>query len=486
MDEVIESVAPKLEAAIGAWRREHRLPGIVAGVASRDGLRWWHSAGFADIEAGRRGDQRTLHRVASITKTFTATAVLQLRDEGRLRLDDPAVRHLPELERLENPHGSHDDLTIRRLLMHTSGLQGELPWQDLDRFWFYPAAQIPELLHLGAVRTQPEAGYKYSNFAYELLGLLVERVAGRPFTEHVRESILDPLGMSDTTWFTNEDQAARRAVGYDARIHDDTPRRARPLEDGLFVADGGLWSTAEDLGTWIGHQLRADPARPRGGDLVLAGRTMLEMHRPTWVVDPKWEEAQGLGFYGTRKGETIVVGHAGSLHGFQSNVSFSATGKLGVVVLLNGIGSATKLAMQLMELLLPAAAEADDRREVEPFTPSPEAWRELLGAYRDPEFNDDLLVEWRNGKLIARDTDATSPDRELRPTHDPLAFLVDGGRHDAELLVFARGDDGRIDRCNLAGYPMIRVDLVREPLDPEIGTPPGAGPTASPGVIQAP
>ena len=97
--------------------------------------------------------------MASITKTVTATAVMQLREAGAFRLDDPAIRFIPELERLVNAHGSLDDLSIRRLLMHTSGLQGELPWQDLDRFWFYRPDQLGEILHLGAVRTLPEAGY---------------------------------------------------------------------------------------------------------------------------------------------------------------------------------------------------------------------------------------------------------------------------------------------------------------------------------------
>ena len=143
MDEVIASVAPALQAKIGAYRRKHRLPGVVAGIASRDGLRWWHATGFADLESGRSADQRTLYRVASITKTVTATAVLQLRDAGRLRLDDPVVRYLPELERLADPHGTIEDVTIRRLLMHTSGLQGEVPWQDNERFWMYTTEELP-------------------------------------------------------------------------------------------------------------------------------------------------------------------------------------------------------------------------------------------------------------------------------------------------------------------------------------------------------
>lgn len=464
MDDVIASVAPALQAKLGAFRREHRLPGIVAGIATRDGLRWWHATGFADIEAGRRADEHTLYEIASITKTITATTVLQLRDEGAFRLDDPAVRYLPELERLENPHGSLDDLTIRRLLMHTSGLQGEVPWQDLDRFWLYRPDELAAILPKGSVRRPPEAAYKYSNFAYELLGLLVERVAGRPFAEHARATVLEPLGMTDTTWHPDEDQVTRRAIGYDARHHDDTPRRARILDADLFQADGGLWSTVEDLGRWIGQQLRAEPGLERGDGQVLAGRTLIEMHRPTWVTDPKWLEAQGLGWYGSRRGETILVGHGGSLWGFQTNVSFSVTGKVGAIVLMNGIGNPSKLARELLDVLLPAIAEAKDRAEVEPFVPAPDALRALLGAYRDPEFGDDLLVEWRDGRLVMRDTDPEAPDRELRATSDPLLFLVEGGRHDAEALAFARDDDGRVDRVNLAGYPLIRVDLLREPI----------------------
>jgi CubicO group peptidase (beta-lactamase class C family) len=465
MDDVIASIAPTLEAKIGAYRREHRLPGIVAGIASRDGLRWWHSTGFADLESGRRADQRTLYRVASITKTITATAVLQLRDEGRFRLDDPVVRFLPELAQVADPHGSIEDVTIRRLLMHTSGLQGELPWQDLDRFWLYRPEEIAGILHLGAVRTAPEAGHKYSNFAFELLGLLVERIAGRGFAEHVRASILDPLGMTDTTWDpdSDTDRGSRKATGYDARDHADTPKQARDMDSGLFLADGGLWSTAEDLGRWLGQQLRADPSLERGDGDVLSGRTLAEMHRPTWLTDPAWKEAQGLCWYGTRNGETILVGHSGSLWGFQTNVSFSASGKVGALVLLNGIGSAAKLSRQLIDALLPALREAEDRAEVAPFVAVPDAFGELLGTYRDPEFGEDSRVEWRDGKLVLVSTDPDEPPRELRATDDPLVFLITGGRPAEEAMVFSRGSDGKVDRANAAGYPMMRVDLVRDP-----------------------
>jgi CubicO group peptidase (beta-lactamase class C family) len=465
IDAVVDGLASTLQAKIGAYRREHRLPGIMAGIATRDGLRWSYASGFADIESGRRPDARTLYRVASITKTVTATAIMQLRDEGRFRLDDPIVRFLPELERITNAHGPIEDLTIRRMLMHTSGLQGEVPWQDTEHFWMYRPEELAGILHLGAVRSPVEVDRKYSNFAYELLGLLIERVSGRAWPDYVRAEILDPLGMRDTVPDPNADpdHAARRATGYDGRLYDDTPPVARDLDEATFQADGGLWSTAEDLGRWIGQQLRADPAAERGEGQVLAGRTLAEMHRPTFVAKADWTMASGLCWYGTRAGETILIGHSGSLNGFQTNISFSTSGKVGAVVLLNGIGNAAKLARELVEALLPALRELEDRAEVEPFKPVPGAYRELLGAYRDPEFGDDTFIEWRDGTFVLRSDDPSEPPHELEPTDDPLVFTIKGGRPGGEALVFGRGPDGRIDRCHAAGYPLIRLDLRRDP-----------------------
>ena len=97
------------------------------------------------------------------------------------------------------------------------------------------------------------------------------------------------------------------------------------------------------------------------------------------------------------------------------------------------------------------------------YVPVPDAWRELLGVYRDPEFGDDSVVEWRDGKLVLLGDKPDDPPRELVPTDNPLVFTVLGGRPGGEPLVFARGENGRIDRCNLAGYPAMRVDLMRPP-----------------------
>ena len=463
MDEVIASVAPPLESKVRAYRRKHRLPGIAAGLATRDGLRWWLASGFADLETGRPPDHRTLFRIASITKTFTATAVLQLRDEGKFRLDDPAVRYLPELSSVQDPRGRIEDLTIRRLLMHTSGLQGEPPWRDLDRRWMYRSEELLEVLSLARVTLPPEVDLKYSNLGFQLLGLIVERIAERPYTEHVRASILDPLGMSDTVWDPDEGQASRQAVGFDARRHDDRPSPARQLDSHVFEAYGGLWSTLEDLGTWVGQQLRTDASLERGDGQVLRGSTLAEMHRPSFISRDDWTEAQGLCWYGTRSGETILIGHAGATWGFTSTVSFAPRDGVGAIVLVNGMADADTLARELIDVALPAIREARDRAEVPPFARLPDAWRELLGTYRDPELGLDFIVEWRDGKLVLLTGSSEAPSHDLEPTAEPLAFTIRGGWQSGEALVFSRGPAGLIDRCNVGGFPAMRVDLLRPP-----------------------
>ena len=129
-----EDVASKLEAKTASFVKEHRLPGAAVGIVHGDALAWFAGVGFADIAEHRAPDVTTLYRVASITKTFTGTAIMQLRDEGLLHLDDPAVVHLPELASGVSPFGALETVTIRRMLSHESGLQGDPPGTD----WWVP------------------------------------------------------------------------------------------------------------------------------------------------------------------------------------------------------------------------------------------------------------------------------------------------------------------------------------------------------------
>ncbi|MGH3142790.1 MAG: serine hydrolase domain-containing protein, partial [Gaiellales bacterium] len=120
------------EAKAASFVKENRLPGAAVGIVHEDKLVWSKGIGFADVKKKRRADTKTLYRIASITKTFTATAVMQLRDEGKLALDDPLVNYLPELASARSTFAPIEGLTIRRLLSHESGLQSEPPDADFS------------------------------------------------------------------------------------------------------------------------------------------------------------------------------------------------------------------------------------------------------------------------------------------------------------------------------------------------------------------
>ena len=314
----IGDVASKLEAKAASFVKEHRLAGAATGIVHGDSLAWFDGVGFAEIATRRALDVTTLYRVASITKTFTGTAILQLRDEGTLNLDDPAVLHLPELASMTSPFGALETVTIRRMLSHESGLQGDPPGTD---WWVpeYEGSAERNLARVGEVTTTvpPNTQQKYSNLAYQLLGEIVARRSGVPYREYVRTRILEPLGMHGSGFEPLPDTLLdRRATGYAARfLSDELDLASLPP---TVWAEGGLWSSVEDLGRWLSFQFREDGGA-REGAQILAGETLKEMHKARYLGDDRWTEAWCISWYAARKGEVIWIQHAGGLNGFITN-----------------------------------------------------------------------------------------------------------------------------------------------------------------------
>src|SRR6266566_3802785 len=221
--DLVAAGGPQFEAALVSFVADNRLPGGVAGVVYGDELAWSAGAGFADLAARRAADPAMLYAIASITKTFTGTAIMQLRDAGQVDLDDPAVAWLPELRQAVSPFGPIEGVTIRRMLSHESGLPAEPPGTD----WTIPAYQgDPEqtLRRAGeiAVTLAPNAEHKYSDLAYQLLGAIVTRASGIPYPNYMQEAILQPLGMAATAFAPlSAGMAARCATGYDWRALSD-------------------------------------------------------------------------------------------------------------------------------------------------------------------------------------------------------------------------------------------------------------------------
>lgn len=459
--EPLAAVRSALDATVAAFVSANRLPGASVGIVVDQGLAWSTSVRAVDDDRMGAPDNGTLYRIASITKTFTATAIIQLRDEGRLALDDPLTRHLPECAAVRNPFGPIEQVTLRRILRHTSGLQVEAPGPDPRQVARPTMAETLAVLDRAIIAIPPDTAYKYSNLGFDLLGEVICRIAGRDFGDYLEAGILGPLGMTTTSLEPPPEVADRRARGYDPALSNASFRPARVLGPGSGDASGGLWSSVDDLARWLAQQFRTDAASGRGPGQVLAGASLAEMHRAAFVSEPDLTAAQGLGWKIGRHGETVLVGHGGLLNGFNTRIDFSPDDRVGAIVLFNGIGipqSAADLSRSLLSLVVPAVRSAP-RPEASRGKPSavlPEAWGELVGRYVDAPFGEAISIELRDrGLVLVNEEDGRI--QALVPTDDPVRFRFTAGRRAGEDLLFLRDDRGVIDGLNAAGDPMIRL-----------------------------
>jgi CubicO group peptidase (beta-lactamase class C family) len=445
--------AARYEATTASFVKEHRLPSAAVGIVHGEELVWSAGIGHADRASARPASARTLYRIASITKTITATAVMQLRDEGKLALDDPAVTYLPELADARSPLGPIEGLTIRRMLSHESGLQSEPPGADWSAVTYEDdpgrnLARASEIALTVPVSTQ----WKYSNLAYQLLGEIVGRVSGTPYPRYIRERILRPLKMTSTSLDPLSTRlSVRRATGYEPRFLSDELDLA-PEEVWIFGADGGLWSCVEDLAVWLSCQLADEP-------VVLARPTLDEMHRPRYLADETWTVAWAIGWYARRRDDVIWITHSGGHYGFTTNVCFDPKNRVGAIALLNGMGNASELALQLGTIAREAVLSAAPSIDVPP--PLPAEWRPYLGLYLAAHFGTVARVEWLDGKLTVLDQDDPTWKPTLSPTDEPDVFAIDRGvRESGELARFERREDGQVVSLFFAAARMQRLGPV--------------------------
>jgi D-alanyl-D-alanine carboxypeptidase len=454
----VQALAGTLEQRVAAFVRTNRLPGAAAGVVVGDELAWSFGYGFADVDARRPHDEHTIFRVASITKTFTATAIMQLRDEGALHLDDPAVAYLPELREAASPFGAIETVTIRRMLSHESGFMGDPPGARYfhDVYEFRPDVNLATG-ELGT-RLPPNVQQKYSNMAYQLLGEVVARLDDRPYTDAIRERILGPLGMTSSAFAPLPDEvAARRAVGYRPRWMTDEFTPATGLDE-FAAAEGGLQSSVEDVARWLSAQFPV-AGGPGGHRTVLADRTLREMQRPRYLEGDTWEEAWCIGWYAVRTGDTVWTQHSGGLPGFTTNACFRSKERVGAIALLNGDGKAATLAMELGGLALEAV-----RAAVEPLdapTAMPAGYGDLLGLYGEPDEGILVRLEWRDGDLRLHQPDDPDGDLFFVATEDPDRFTVDWYRRESgDPVTFHRDEVGRVTGVTIGPYTLRRFEPI--------------------------
>lgn len=437
--------ATRVDAIFASWTAD--TPGCAVGV-SRDGREVLSRAyGSADLEHGIANTPDTIFEAGSVSKQFTASAVLLLAQAGRLRLDDPVSKYVPELPDYETP------LTIRHLLHHTSGLRD---WGTVVEAGGWPrGSRVHTHAHVldvvsrqKALNFAPGSEYLYSNTGYNLMAIIVERVSGKAFAQYTRDVIFEPLGMTHTEWRDDYTRVVKgRAIAYERQ--DDGYHSSMPFEN--VHGNGGLLTTVGDLLRWN----RSFTSERVGGRALIT-----ELERRGRLTDGlQISYARGLVvamFRGVRE-----MSHSGSTAGYRAFLARYPDQDVSVAVLCNaGHAEATTLAHRVAEVYLGGVLAA-------PAAPSPvpveaAALERWVGLYRSLRTGVPLRVTIHDGKLRAEQRG------ELVPLSDSLFMLGEGparvefrGRDVARAFDVIGPDGDRVRYAIAVPFAPTSADLAR-------------------------
>ncbi|HEY4189779.1 MAG TPA: serine hydrolase domain-containing protein [Candidatus Limnocylindrales bacterium] len=371
-----DDLLPALDARFQRLREESRTPGVAWGVV-RDGA-LVHSGGAGTIRDGedRLPDADAVFRIASMTKSFTATALLMLRDEGRLGLDDPVADHVPALAGWRPPTADSPPISIRQLMTMSAGLATDDPWGDRQQG--LPLDAFERLLAAGPpFAWPPGTTFEYSNLGYGILGRVITAASGVEYREFVRDRILVPLRMASTAYRAEDVPQERLALGYMRR--DDELTREGDDPYGALASMGGVFSTVGDLARWVVGFLDAFPARnDPEGDHPLRRSSRREMQqvqrsmasvllaRPAHGQPTAVDLGYGFGLLVQSDTELgTVISHSGGYPGFGAHMAWHPATGLGAIGLGNLRYSPCRPVVdeQLRALVL---ADATPRRRVLP------------------------------------------------------------------------------------------------------------------------
>jgi CubicO group peptidase (beta-lactamase class C family) len=453
-------VARALEFArtwLEAERAYERIPGVSAAVVYDQQILWMGGFGKADVAANRPATSDTIYSICSISKLFTSIAVLQQRDAGKLRLEDPVGRYLPWFH-LDKRKGE-GEITIEGLLTHASGLprESDYPYWSAPDFHFPTHEQVVARIGTQDALYAPESHFQYSNLGLTLAGEVVAATSGVPYADYVRRNILGPLDLRSTTPEMPESQRGKRlATGYTS-LDRDGGRRPLPFFEANGIAPAaGYASTVGDLGRLASWQFRL---LQNGGTEVLKATTLREMHRVHWI-EPDFETIWGLGFAIWRSDGKIFVGHGGSCPGYRTQLLLMPEEKIATIFMANAQGVNTRMwAQRLYDIVAPAIEAAN--KEPGEGKATDASLRRYTGAYdAQPWAGETAVIPWEDG-IALLDLPTLNPVKDLEKFRKVGENLFRRVRKDGSLgedLLFEIGPDGRAARMKHFSnvFPRIR------------------------------
>lgn len=437
-----------VEVWLDAQKDYEKLPGISAIVVEDQKVLWKGASGMANPEENLKTTPATLCSICSISKLFTAVAIMKLYDEGKLRLDDQVSDLLPHYN-LKQQYPESGPITVRSLLTHSSGL----PRETAQPYWTGPDFPFPSREEIDAkLETQqtlyPASTYfQYSNLGLTLLGEIVEQVSGVSYETYVKEEILNPLGIADTRPEMPENLYGKQlAVGYSAINRVGKREKVNFFQARGITPAAGFTSNVEDLGRFASWQFRL-----RDSTLVeiLKPSTLKYMQSVHWT-DPNWKLTWGLGFV-VRKGPdgTTWVGHGGSCPGYRSSFQLDLKNKRGYAVMINSSGTNPGKYINGIHGIL--GKVKDSKTEEKSVSID---LKQYTGYYNSMPWSSEEYVGTWGGKLVILNLPADNPERAMTFFKHIEGDTFRRIRDDEELgetLVFERDENGVITQYRQHG-----------------------------------
>lgn len=346
--EKIKAAFPVIDSMYKSFAIENHFPGIAFGLVVDGKLVYTGNYGYTDIDKKIPVSSFSLFRIASMSKSFTAMAILKLRDEGKLNLDDPAYLYIPELKNLKYPTADAPLISVRHLMTHGAGFPEDNPWGD--RQLADTDKDLLEFLNKQiSFSNPPGIAYEYSNLGFALLGKIVTKVSGKRYQDYIRENIWQPLGMKTSEWEYGNIAADKLAHGYrwlNEKWNEETLLHDTP--DGSWGAMGSMISSIEEFGNYMALHLSAWPPSNAEDKGPVKRSSVREMHHP-WRINgfnPNYKYPNGrscavasaynYGLNWLRDCEgRVYVGHSGGLPGFGSQWRILPDYGIGVVAFAN-------------------------------------------------------------------------------------------------------------------------------------------------------
>ena len=370
----VKSVAPVVDQLFQEYCTRHHLPGLAYGIVVDSELVMSGGIGYANLVKQSPAGTRSHFRIASMSKSFTALAILQLRDQGKLRLDDPVTNYLPEMKGLAPLTTDAPVITIRHLMTHSAGFPEDDPWGD--RQLADSDQELRDFIQRGiSFSNVPGIRFEYSNLGFALLGQIVQVVSGMEFKVYMKEHVFDPLGMENTVYEYTELPKESLALGYG--WIDSSWVNIPHEHHGAYGAMGGLITSIEDFTSYVALHLSAWPPRSDQENGVLKRSSLREMHHP-WNLPslepsfpyPSGRKCPSVSAYGFGLGwrkdcdARVTVGHSGGLPGFGSDWRIMPDYGLAVMSFDNRTYGGTSMVNMIVLDTILALTKLEPRREV--------------------------------------------------------------------------------------------------------------------------